>query len=239
MERSEVDCSIARNCRGMMRGQRRYMGGEDPFDGFLVRGKFAANSTASGWIIHPGSNTEKVDISEYVDPTTREFKYLNPSPMHNLSHLFWNVSSLEKIYEFKANDVTSLFYTFFGINYATSVDISGLNSKKCNVFSGIFQNNTRMVDLTIDLDLISATSIGSMFQLCNALKNVKGKISNVKLSLDLHWSPLTNESAMVFINGLAEVETPQTITFSAATYATLTPEQIALAESKNWIVAHA
>lgn len=53
---------------------------------------------------------------------------------------------------------------------------------------------------------------------------------------DLHYCPLDNASAMVFINGLAEITTTQTISFSPSTYDTLTPEQIAVATSKGWNV---
>lgn len=66
----------------------------------------------------------------------------------------------------------------------------------------------------------------------------EGSIKNISSTLEFHSQTyMSNEEAMIFINGLAEVEEPQTITFYRNTYATLTPEQIAIAESKNWIVA--
>lgn len=70
---------------------------------------------------------------------------------------------------------------------------------------------------------------------CQKLENVIGSPS-YNNTVNLQYSPLDNASAMVFINGLAEVTTAKTITFKASTYDTLTPEQIAVATSKGWNV---
>lgn len=62
------------------------------------------------------------------------------------------------------------------------------------------------------------------FAFCSNLKNVIGSLSGIKMDLSLNVSPLTNESAMIFINGLATVDKAKTITFKATTYNTLTDE---------------
>lgn len=70
---------------------------------------------------------------------------------------------------------------------------------------------------------------------CQKLENVIGSPS-FNNTVNLKSCPLTNASAMVFINGLAEVTEAKNITFKASTYDTLTPEQIAVATSKGWNV---
>lgn len=70
---------------------------------------------------------------------------------------------------------------------------------------------------------------------CQKLENVIGSPS-YNNTVNLKSCPLTNASAMVFINGLAEVTTAKNITFKASTYDTLTTEQIAVATSKGWNV---
>ena len=53
---------------------RRYMGDEEePFDGFLIRGKFTNSSTATNWWCN--IDGVKVDLAPYVNPETKEFEY--------------------------------------------------------------------------------------------------------------------------------------------------------------------
>lgn len=53
---------------------------------------------------------------------------------------------------------------------------------------------------------------------------------------NLSYSPLTADSAMVFINGLEEVTETKTLSLKDTTYDSLTEEQIAIATSKGWTV---
>lgn len=71
------------------------------------------------------------------------------------------------------------------------------------------------------------------------LTTITGKISNIKANICFDWSPLTRESALVVINGLADLTNSdtQTITFSGTTKALLTEEDKTLITSKNWTLA--
>ncbi len=75
-----------------------------------------------------------------------------------------------------------------------------------------------------------------MFKGCTSLTTVKGKNNVFAVDFVLSDSPLTNKSAMVFINGLSDVASTKEITFKRTTYDTLTEEQIAMATSKGWSV---
>ena len=59
----------------------------------------------------------------------------------------------------------------------------------------------------------------------------------LKISLKLSETALDRASLRAIINGLAEVETTQTLTLGATLMAKLTEEDIAIATAKNWTIA--
>ena len=96
-----------------------------------------------------------------------------------------------------------------------------------------------LVNLYINFDTSNVTDydyFNSIFIRDKKLENVVGKFEGAKINLDLSYCPLTADSAMVFINGLATVTKTRTLSLSATTYDSLTPEQIAIATSKGWTV---
>lgn len=155
---------------------------------------------------------------------------------------------------------------FYMCQKLESIDVSGWDMSKATDLHGFFQYcyalksvdlSTWRIPVVVDINTffyacgsLTAVDFGSMdfssvrdtslmFHVCGSLTTVKGNITGLNTDIDLHYSPLTNDSAMVFINGLAEVTAQRTLTFSATTYATLTPEQIAVATSKGWTVTSA
>ena len=100
----------------------------------------------------------------------------------------------------------------------------------------MFFYNSELVDLYINFDVSSVQDFDYIFSLDSNLKNVVGKFEGTKVNLDLSYCPLTTDSAMVFINGLATVTTTRTLSLSATTYDSLTTEQIAIATAKGWTV---
>lgn len=134
--------------------------------------------------------------------------------------------------------VTSLNQLFYNCQEMTAVDVSGFDTSNVTNMYGMFFGCSSLTTLDLsNFDTSSVTNMYAMFSNCSKLTTVTGTITGIKVSLDLKSCPLTNESAMVFINGLAEVTTTQAIAFKATTYATLTEEQIAVATSEGWTVA--
>ena len=78
-----------------------------------------------------------------------------------------------------------------------------------------------------------------MFMFCHALTTITGPITGISTSIDLQYSPLTHDSAIVFLNGLNTVTETKTITFKSITYETLTEAEIAAATAKGWTVKSA
>jgi surface protein len=95
---------------------------------------------------------------------------------------------------------------------------------------------------TLDLgnfDTSAVTSMSNMFYNCAALTTITGVISGIKISLSFSSSPLSRESALVIINGLADLtgETAQTLTLSSTTKVLLTDADKLIATNKNWTIA--
>lgn len=61
---------------------------------------------------------------------------------------------------------------------------------------------------------------------------------SMKKSLNFRHCPLTHESALSVIDGLAKVEEQQVLTFSKKTYDTLSLEDIKKAIDKNWMIVN-
>lgn len=90
-----------------------------------------------------------------------------------------------------------------------------------------------------ELDLSAHTSVNNYaFQYLNSLEEIRFKPSSILYSVAFnHSSLLSAESIQSVIDGLATVETAQTLTFHADVKEKLTEAQIATITSKNWTLA--
>ena len=84
----------------------------------------------------------------------------------------------------------------------------------------------------------SADKLNSVFRDCKALVTVSFVENSIPFSLSFAHSPLlSDESIQSIIDGLATVESSQTLTFHADVYNKLTDEQKQTIARKNWRVA--
>lgn len=86
------------------------------------------------------------------------------------------------------------------------------------------------------LDLSSVTSFSNAFYTCSKLSTISGAISGISANIDLSACPLTRDSALVILNGLATVS-GKTLKFKASTTALLSAEDIAIGTAKGWTVS--
>ena len=108
-----------------------------------------------------------------------------------------------------------------------NIDVRGL-FYKCNLMHSINLS---------EFDFSNITDTTNMFADCTSLTNLKfGK--NLKVSLDLSDCPLTHESALSAIDGLAVVNTTDysVLLLKDETYNTLSKEDIKKATDKNWLI---
>lgn len=121
-----------------------------------------------------------------------------------------------------------------------SLDISSFDTSNVVLMNQMFAGCNKLRTLTLGVFDMSKANITGIFTNCNVLMTVTGKIVGIGQDISLASTGiLTNESAMVFINGLAETDEPHTITFHKYVFNKLTPEQIAVATAKGWSVVSA
>ena len=196
---------------------------------------------------------------------TLDLNGLDTSQVTNMSNMFSQSNYLKdiKLSSFDTSIVTDMSLMFNGCLYLKSLDLTNFNTSKVTNMFGMFANCSilKSLDLT-NFNTSKVTNIALMFYGCNmlsdlylnfdmpqlsnntdgpfgrcdSLTNVVGKFDNYSNNLWFTDSPLTAQSAMVFINGLATVTEKRTLALSRTTYDSLTPEQIAIATSKGWTV---
>lgn len=179
---------------------------------------------------------EELDVSTWNLASATSIKgiFHNCNKLTSLDVSRWSTPSL-----------TNASYAFYMMASLEELDLTGWDVSKVTNFRGMISECYALHTLHLGVfdmgsaDVDEESGTRQMFWASSKLANVTGEVRNLARGLDLRHCPLTNESAMVFINGLADVTTAQTVTFSAATYATLTEGQIAIATAKGWTVAQA
>lgn len=169
---------------------------------------------------------------------TLDLNALDTSQVTYMSNMFNQSNYLKdiKLSNFDTSKVTDMRYMFFHCPKLTSLDLTNFNTSKVTNIADMFYDCSMLSDLYLNFDLSQSNGIDSPFGRCDSLTNVVGKFEGTEDNLYLDSSPLTAQSAMVFINGLATVTEKRTLFLSATTYDSLTNEQIAIATSKGWTV---
>lgn len=164
------------------------------------------------------------------------FDTSNVTDMHQMFSRCRKLLYSLNISTFDTSNVTRMDEMFYGCFKITSLDLSNFNTSNVTRMDNMF-GVTDLRNLNFgNFDTSNVSKISGMFLSCDKLTTVTGVFEGTKVDLDLSYSPLTNASAMVFINGLDNVSTAKNITFKDSTYDTLTEEQIAVATSKGWSV---
>lgn len=143
------------------------------------------------------------------------------------------------VYKLDINDeIKSLYEMFVQNTQVTLVNLFNLDYSKCENFSRMFFGCTNLQDILFNPNCTfsNTSDLDRMFFGCTSLTVIRGEINGISSDLDLSYSPLTNDSVMVVINGLAVVEETRILQLKEETYNSLTEEQIAVATSKGWTV---
>ena len=232
-----------------------------PSGKYTVRGTLKPDSTVQSIQLCVNGINEQIDINEdktfehtFVNvPVTRinnftsackdELKTLDLSSFDTsqvtiMNEAFFKCNKLEEINltNLDTSNVTYMNGMFNSCNRLKLLDVSNFNTSNVTDMSGMFFYNIELIDLYLNFDVSSVKNFDYIFTLDNKLTNVVGKFEGAKVNLSLSDCPLTADSAMVFINGLATVTGTRTLALSATTYDSLTPEQIAIATAKGWTV---
>lgn len=200
-----------------------------------IKGKFTDSSTNTDWYILGQNINDKVNIAKFVNPQTKEFDFsyeISPS-------MLFQQTKIEVIDDVKIPvNTTDTTYLFSRCNYLTSISLPSIDTQSVTKMNYMFDRNPLLhtINFGDNFDLNSVTSVSSMFLNDTALTTVTGNISNLKISLDLSACPLTKDSALVFLNGLAKLSSTQTITFNKSTFDLFTGEELAPYQELGWTI---
>lgn len=212
-----------------------------------------------------GSGIREIDLSKLDTSKTNNLSFLfnncknlehlnvsnfNTENVEDLSSMFTqspNLKTIKGLENFKLDKATNFSKMFQGCESIESLDLSNWDVYKENLWRGdicLFRNCTKLQTLKISNwdfsnvypEVLDKRFTPYIFENCVSLENIIGPIYNLKTSTHLDVCPLTNNSAMTFINGLSTVGETQNITFNSNTYDTLSEEQLATATSKGWTV---
>lgn len=182
--------------------------------------------------------------SAFQECTLLEYAELSiPSTnLVDMSGLFHSCSSLKDV---KFSSPTSSKIKVNGVNgmFNSCGTLKALNlpfdTKNVTNMSYMFYGCTGLHNLSLNFDMNNVVTASDMFSGCADLTDINGKITNIKIGLDLSTTSLSRSSALVFINGLSEEEKPgmlKVIKFPQSTYNTLVEGDITLASSKGWTI---
>ena len=133
---------------------------------------------------------------------------------------------------FRAASVTNNTYKNLKI-----IEIKG-DTSGVTTFINAFTGRTDLEEIQGVLNFSSANSVTNTFNNCPKLIKIQMFKNSLSISCNLSSSPLlSNESIQSIIDGLATVETSQTLTLHADVKAKLTEEQLTTITSKNWTLA--
>ena len=114
--------------------------------------------------------------------------------------------------------------------------VLNFSTKNVTSFERVFSHAGVLKKIVGELDLTSATNVTLMFYRASVLNDVAFVPNTISISISfVECSKLTSESVQSIIDGLATVETAQTLTLNSAIV--LTDEQKATINAKGWTLA--
>ena len=181
-------------------------------------------------------------FQDYSGLTSLDLSNFDTSKVTNMNSMFngcYKLTSLD-VSNFNTSKVTDMSDMFSSCAKLTSLDVSNFNTSKVTDMSWMFSWCAKLTSLNLSgWNLSKVTNMAYMFYSCTALTTITGPITGISVGIGLGNSPLTHDSAMVFLNGLNTVTETKTIAFKSTTYGTLTEAEIAAATAKGWTVKSA
>lgn len=171
--------------------------------------------------------------SPFIGWTEKTIPKMDFSQLTSLLYTF-SGGSIEYIdYYINSENVTNLASCF--ANCRNLVSLVGVDTSSATSLSEMFLNCTSLETITEPLNISNATNVNKAFTVCGALKDIRFVTETIKVSIAILSAVLTDESIQSIIDGLATVETAQTLTLNSAI--TLTDEQKATINEKGWTLA--
>ena len=184
-------------------------------------------------------DTLKQKTEQLIEYGKQRNGYRTALSMINIS--FRNLGSTGSLEYIPPYDYPKDNFDYFCQNCTNLKFIDSLYTAESTSFIMMVSGCVNLIAIYSPLDFSKTSSAGnlnSVFKVCESLVTVSFVEGSIPFSLSFAQSPLlSDESIQSIINGLATVETAQTLTLHADVKAKLTESQIAQITSKNWNLA--
>lgn len=158
-----------------------------------------------------------------------EIPPLNTSKGTDMNRMFNNYKGQTLSWTINTDNVTNFEIMFESASNIEEINLTS-TAKGTNFYRAfLYCSNLKKIST---LDLSNCTNVERMFDSCPKLENISFVPESIKISITIPSANLTAESVQSIINGLATVETEQTLTLNVAI--ALTDEQKTAISSKGW-----
>lgn len=199
----------------------KYMTFQNSEMSFFPEGIDFSNLTTMAYMFH---NNKNLLVMPDIGSTAK---------VKSFDHCWAGCSSLAELPPLDLSGCTNATYL------ATATAIKSLtlyNTAGVKIW-GQLANNCPNLETISTLDCSGATTFQNWLQNSIAVRNLSFVPETIKVSINIPSAVLTAESIQSIIDGLATVETAQTLTLNATVKAKLTETQLATITSKNWNLA--
>lgn len=189
-----------------------------------------------------------------VDSEKIEFNLVDYSMIKDCSAFIYQCPNLKEVILKGANfkSATSFNRAIYNCDNLELLDLENAFTENVTDFYYAFGNNDKLVTLNlVGVSAKSATGINNIFTYNRVMETLVGSytidevinnnlkiLDELKINITVSGSSKLNRASLrALINGLAEVETTQTLTLGATLRAKLTEEDIAIAANKGWSIA--
>ena len=177
-------------------------------------------------------------FSIFSSVASLDLSHFNTSKVTNMSGMFDECYSLESlnISSFDTSNVTTMWSMFHGCNSLICLNLSHFNTSNVGNMDNMFQSciSLRSLDISsFDFSKIWVYKMRDAFSECYSLTDLKFG-HNLKVSINLKDCPLSHESVISVIDGLAVVYRQRALTLNRNSYNALSEKEIKKAIDKNW-----
>jgi hypothetical protein len=170
----------------------------------------------------------------FANTDTDKVPKLNFENASNIDYLFIGTSIESVDYYINSSKITRLNGVFSACKKLKS--IVGIDVSNC-ITAGDWLFNSTIEVIEKPLDFSKCTRFSQTFHNCSYLREIRFVPECLKVSVAIYSPALSAESIQSIIDGLATVETAQTLTLHKDVKAKLTQTQLDTITGKNWSLA--
>ena len=187
------------------------------------------------WYMRSTEVSDRFGTGLFHNSKLTKLPRLDLSKNTNLSNMC-TYAQIERIDQYLNTESCSIFTSAFN-GTANLVYLKGICTKNAERVNSMFYDSAiKEIELPFDFSNVKS-GYSSAFQKASALVEVRFVTGTIKVTILFSSALLSAESIQSIIDGLATVETAQTLTLDATVKAKLTQTQLDTITGKNWSLA--